>query len=70
MYGEGEKAYENIEGYLFLITSSFYILYDNQDKQYIEIPIEKVAKIQYSVNQASPLTVLENIRNPDSKKVR
>lgn len=49
-YNDPDDRFEEYEGYLFLVTSKVYILYDDNKKLYVEIPADNVTRIRYSVN--------------------
>jgi hypothetical protein len=51
---------ENQEGNLFLVTSKFYILYDLKLKQYVEIPAEKITRLQYPTGSQYSLPVIND----------
>lgn len=54
-YDDPDNKLEEYEGYLFLVTSKAYILYDDNLREYVEIPTDNVTRIRYSVNASHTL---------------
>jgi hypothetical protein len=54
-YKNPDDELKEYEGYLFLVTSEAYVLYDDNSMSYVEIPADNVSRIQYDVHASHVL---------------